>query len=94
MAAVKMKIVYLDGRTEQVVASPRAQVMTEQHFGGIDERNKVAASYYMAWVSLSRAGKEPADFDAWLDLIDDAETLDEEKLDPTQSAQPSDTSSS
>lgn len=88
-----MRVVYSDGRTEEFIASPKAQVMTEQHFGGISDQNRLAAHYYLAWVALHRAGKEAADFDVWLESIDDAETLDE-PVDPTEPAPSSETSSS
>ncbi|HEY3006163.1 MAG TPA: hypothetical protein VGJ44_27690 [Kribbellaceae bacterium] len=84
MAVVKIHVVYSDGRTEEIIASPKAQVMTEQHFGGITPQNKLEAHYYLSWLSLHRAGKEAADFNAWLESIDDAETIDEEeRVDPT-----------
>jgi len=84
MAVVKIRVVYSDGRPDEVIiASPKAQVMTEQHFGGISPQNKLEAHYYLTWLSLHRAGKEAADFETWLLSIDDATTLDEEDVDPT-----------
>ena len=92
--ATRMKVIYLDGRTEEVVVSPRVQVMTEQHVGGISEKTALRSDYYMAWLALSRAGKESAAYDTWLDQIDDVEKVDNERVDPTVPAQQSDTSSS
>jgi hypothetical protein len=84
MAVVKIRVVYSDGRTDEIIASPKAQVMTEQHFGGITPLNKLEAHYYLTWLSLHRAGREAATYDAWLESIDDAETIEEEKrVDPT-----------
>ena len=93
MAVIKMKVTYNDGREVQVIASPRAQVMTEERVGEAGHR-WLLRHYYLAWASLHKAGKEPADFETWLDLIADAEALDEDQEpDPTQPAQPDATSS-
>jgi len=87
MAVMKIRVVYSDGRTEEIIASPKAQVMTEQHYGGISPQNKLEAHYYLTWLSMHRAGREAADFNAWLESIDDAEVIDEEeKVDPTRPA--------
>jgi hypothetical protein len=88
--ATKLKVTYSDGREVEILASPRAQVETARHFkaqGGF-EGNQLEAGYRLAWASLHYAGKEPADFDAWLDLIADVDevplTVDDEKAtDPT-----------
>lgn len=95
MAVIKMKVTYNDGREVEVIASPRAQVMTEERTAGADDR-WLLRHYYLAWASLHKAGKEPADFETFLDLIADAETVDPDKAeepDPTQLAQPGATSS-
>jgi len=87
MAVMTIRVVYSDGRTEEIIASPKAQVMTEQHYGGISPQNKLEAHYYLTWLSMHRAGKEAADFNAWLESIDDAEVIDEaERVDPTEPA--------
>lgn len=90
--AVKLKVTYTDGREEVVVASPRAQVMTEQYLGGFVEERKVQGGYYLAWASLNKAGKEPTDYETWLDRISDVEEVEAE-VSPTQPAQPADVSS-
>jgi len=85
--AVRLKVTYLDGRDETVVASPRAQVMTEQFVGGLTDERRVQAGYYLAWASLNKAGKEAADYETWLDRISDVEEVENEVV-PTQPAQP------
>lgn len=88
--ATKLKVTYADGREIEVLASPKAQVVTARHFkseGGF-EGNQIEAGYRLAWASLHYAGKEPADFDAWLDLITDVDEVglteaDEHATDPT-----------
>lgn len=86
--ATKLKVTYADGRELEVIASPRAQVMTERHYGGITETRQVEASYYLAWASLNKAGKEAADFDQWLDLIEDVEEGEADEPRPTSEEQP------
>jgi hypothetical protein len=90
--AVKLKVTYIDEREMEVIASPRAQVMTEQYLGGFVDERKVQGGYYLAWASLHKAGKEPADFETWLDQIADVEEVVTD-LPPTPSAQPVATSS-
>jgi hypothetical protein len=92
--ATKLNVSYVDGKKITVVASPRAQVMTERYYGGITNERKVEASYYLAWASLNKAGKEPADFETWLDLVEEVEEAEATDPDPTLPAQPTDTSSS
>jgi hypothetical protein len=92
MAKIKMKVTYNDGREVEFLASPRAQVMTEERVAGSEGRS-ILAHYYLAWASLFKAGKEPADFETWLDLIAEAEQVDDEEPDPTQLDPSGDTSS-
>jgi hypothetical protein len=89
-----MKVTYADGREVVVLASARAKLLTEEHFDGIGDKNKLRATFYLAWASLHRAGKEAAGFDAWVDLIEDVEDVDEEEADPTLAVPPTGSSSS
>lgn len=91
--ATKLKVTYSDGREVVVIASPKAQVMTERNLAGITDANNLQASYYLAWASLFYGGKESADFESWLDSISDIERVEEERPDPTRPA-PLPTSSS
>ena len=93
MALFKMHVEYLDGREVDVVVSPKALVMTEDYFNGTDSASdhKIKAHYYTAWAALNSAGKEPAAFDEFMDLVASAvdvyPTDEEEKAsDPTQPA--------
>jgi hypothetical protein len=90
--AVKLKVTYLDEREVVVIASPRAQVMTEQFIGGFVDERKVQAGYYLAWASLNKAGKESSDYETWLDQISDVEEVESEVV-PTLLAQPDASSS-
>lgn len=91
--AVKLKVVYADGREVVATATPRAQVMTEQFIGGFAEERKVQAGYYLAWASLNKAGLDSADYETWLDSVAEVEEVEAGEPSPTQSAQPDVTSS-
>jgi hypothetical protein len=96
MPVIKMKVTYNDGREVEVIASPRAQVMTEEYLGGWSNERRIVGDYYLAWCSLNKAGKETHDFETFLDQIADAETVETKKADdpdPTEPVQPGDTSS-
>lgn len=82
MALLKYKVIYAD-REVEVIATPRAQVMAEERYGGINESNGLRSTYFIAWHSLFKAGKESDDFDTWLDKIVDVESVDEKPANPT-----------
>lgn len=83
MALVKLKVSYADGREVEAVASPQAQVMTEE-FIGFGEEHKVKAGYYLAWASLHCAGMESAEFGNWLKAITEVEEVGQTPVNPTQ----------
>jgi hypothetical protein len=82
--ATKLKITYLDGKVVEVVAPGREQVLTEQHFKGISDANAVQAGFFLAWASLRRAGKELAEFEPWLDQVQDVDKIEDVEVDPTK----------
>jgi hypothetical protein len=86
--ATKLKVTYLDGKVVEILAPGRAQVMTEQHFNGVSDANAVQSGYYLAWISLHRAGQEPAEFEPWLDQVLEVEKLEDEDVDPTKAVPP------
>lgn len=99
---MKIKVTYSDGRVVESKVSPRAEVDFERRFGvsilaaGRDMHQEYY--YYLAWAGLHFAGKEPADFDAFLGLINDAENVKDEEAqlpeDPTRQAPQPEPSSS
>ena len=91
MAIQRLKVTYNDGREIEVLASPRAKVMTEERVG--DSERWILGHFYLAWASLFKAGKESLDFEPWLDQITDVDELEEKKPDPTQGAPSAATSS-
>jgi len=93
--AQKVKIYYTDGTDVEVKISPRAQVNTERHIGGDWQTMAILSVYRMAWEALRGRDKDTADFETWLDLVEDVEQLEEKKdSDPTESAPSTDSSSS
>lgn len=92
MAAPRFKITYSDDRQLEVRVSPKAQVMFERHF----QKTMSAYSrdpgaehlYYLAWAGVHCAGMEPADFEEFLNKLQDVEPLDSAvaEADPTQTA--------
>lgn len=90
--AVKMRVTYLDGRKVEVLASPRAQFMTEERFAGINDGNRIRASYFLAWASLHKSGQEAAEFEQFLDNIEDIEDVADgitaDDVDPTPAEVP------
>lgn len=93
MAAKKVKITYQDERPEEIVkVLPRAQVMTEQHFNGMNSENMHAIGFHLGWAALNSLKKTTLDFETWLDQIEDVEVIDEEP-DPTPEVPSGDTSS-
>lgn len=93
MAVIKYKVIYNDGTEVEVIATPRAMVRTEERYGGIKDESKMQATYHLAWATLNRAGKEPDDFETWLDKIADIESLGESDLPTTGGGQRPDESS-
>lgn len=100
MARMKVKVTYSDGRVVESSVSPKAEVDFERHFG--TSINKAGADmhqqyyYYLAWAGLHHAGREPADFDTFLGLIEEVENvrddeagLPEDPTNPERSSGPS-----
>lgn len=91
--AYQFKVTYLDGHVDEVLPSPRARIETERHFGGLNESRVQEASFYLAWLSLTKAGTVTDGFDPWLDSIADLEEVKVEGVRPTPPAQSAGTSS-
>ncbi|MEV6879734.1 hypothetical protein [Amycolatopsis sp. NPDC051128] len=92
MARMKVNVTYSDGRVVQSSVSPKAEVEFERQFG--TSINRAGADmhqqyyYYLAWAGLHFAGKEPADFDTFLGMIDEVENVQDPEAqlpeDPTK----------
>lgn len=95
--ALKMKVSYIDGREEIVTVRPPTMMAAEKRFkrdGGMNERNRMEASFFMAWYPLHTTGKEPAEFAEFLESVDSIEDYEDEPEDPTEPAAQPDESSS
>lgn len=102
MARMKVNVTYSDGRVVESSVSPKAEVEFERKFG--TSINQAAREmhqqyyYYLAWAGLHYAGKEPADFEAFLGLIDEVENVKDPEAqlpeDPTERAPQPEPSSS
>lgn len=91
--AARLKVTYQDGRSVDVTLPPRIQMEAEAALGGLSERNMLAALYRMAWLALFKSGQERADFDTWLDLIDDVQKIVTPERDPAEAEAPDPTPS-
>lgn len=88
---MKLKVTYADGETVQVNAGPRAQVALERQYGvGLGkafDSEQIEYVYYLGWAALHFAGKEPKDFEGFLDRIADVEVESDDEADPTSAGQ-------
>lgn len=96
--ALRLRVTYTDGRVEEVIASPLAQVETEEKFNGIDSNKRLRASYYMAHRAMFHAGKDASSYEEFLSAIVSADEVDDDPvaaqadLDPTPAEAPTTTS--
>lgn len=91
MASRWLLVSYVDGRdTVKVRIGPKAEVLFERHFGTsmTSAGRDISAEhlYYLAWASLHVAGKESADFESFLDKLDEVDAVEGEPINPTGSA--------
>lgn len=77
MAAVRLKVLYNDGREITTAVPLLAQVMTERHYHGMPDTMRVELSSYLAWAALRIGGQETADFEDWLGLVADIDETGE-----------------
>jgi hypothetical protein len=85
----KLKVTYLDDTEIEVIATPRAQVMTERFLKGYTEVTMVEAGYRLAYESLASRKQlsNGIGYEEWLDTIADVEELEAEPTpDPTPEA--------
>jgi hypothetical protein len=69
------RVTYLDGTVKEVRIAPRAQTMAERKYGGLTDKNMMQTMYFMSWVALKAANEETAEFEPWLDAIEECETF-------------------
>jgi hypothetical protein len=108
MASVYMRVTYEDGQSTVVRVGPKTQIAFERHFdvAMFKYERRLEHMYWMCWHALSQTGTEGRGFDDWLTDVDDVtyqidtpdnpvgdEAVNPEP-DPSQKAQPAETSSS
>lgn len=75
----KLKVTYLDGAIEQVMAGARAEVEVERKFG-ISFSYEFASGkarneflFFLAWSAMQLNGATAEEFDNWLLRVDDVD---------------------
>jgi hypothetical protein len=88
-----MKVTYADGTDVIVRVSPVAQVQFERHFRksmfdyGLTPTQE--ENFYLAWLALRDAGKDvPDDFDEFLRLLDDVDSVSDTPSKPNPGVNP------
>jgi hypothetical protein len=110
MASVYMRVVYTDGREKVVRIGPKTYVAFERHFSKnayhLTTGRTMEQTYWLPWHALHEVGEEEREFDDFLSVLEDVTAqrdtpdnpVDEQAVnpepDPSQTAQPSGTSSS
>lgn len=91
----KLEVTYQSGEVETVIAFYPDFVKFEERF----DRNPVITSWenyrvtnqaFLAWAALTREKRITADWEAWLDTIENVKILDDEDVvhNPLESSQP------
>lgn len=107
MASFYFEVTYTDGRKEVVRVGAKTQVLYEREFGKsfwtYTEERRVEHLHWITWRALQDAGQKVAEFDSWMDLVEDLATkvdtpedpVDDRavnpEVDPTKKAQQPDT---
>ena len=83
-------VTYDDGRKVTTSAKPKDFVAYERQYARsvvkMEQELTLEGIYYLAWSSLHRTRQEPADFDGFLDIVEDVEPIDDGAADPSQPA--------
>jgi hypothetical protein len=85
MAALALKIHYMDGTEADVRVTLLAQTRAEQAVGGISDKNALSATARMAFEALvHRRLIDPGlGFEEWLGTVEEVEPGEEVPVDPT-----------
>lgn len=81
--SVPFKVTYNDGREVQAVAKAKDIVAFERQYdipfsAFTAGEARLEWIYYLAWSPLHRQGREEASFDAFMDLVDEVEEVEDE----------------
>lgn len=76
-------VTYQDGRKVISTALPRDFVAFERQYGksiaAFGDQTQMEWVFYLAWSGLHRSGQEPADFDGFLDSVEDVAPIADEE---------------
>lgn len=91
MASRWLEVFYVDKRPPvKVRIGPKAEVLFERHFQTTMSKagQEISAEhlYYLAWAAMHAAGQEAADFESFLDMLEDVEPATGDSVNPTQTA--------
>jgi hypothetical protein len=88
MAALALKIHYMDGTEVEVKVTLLAQTRAEQALGGISDKNALTASARMAFEALvhRRLIDSGLGYEEWLGTVEEVEPGEEVPVDPTPEA--------
>lgn len=85
-------VTYDDGRVVEAKAGPKDFVAFERQYGQsitkFSDDARMEWVYYLAWAPLHRTRQERADFDGFLDIIDDVEPVEDDPTDAQDPTQP------
>lgn len=85
-----LQATYNDGSAVDATATTADLVAFEDKFvrsvARLEVEMRLTDVCWLAWKSLTRQGKTSADFDSWLETIENVELMDEEETVPLDSA--------
>jgi hypothetical protein len=80
---MKFDVTYQDGTVVQAIALPRDFVAFERQYGksiaAFGDQTQMEWVFYLAWSPLHRSGREPGDFDSFLDKVEDVQPVQDEE---------------
>ncbi|MGD9693913.1 MAG: hypothetical protein AB7G17_14335 [Phycisphaerales bacterium] len=90
MAALNLKIYYMDGTEGEVKCTLLAQTRAEQAVHGISEKNAIMATARMAFEALvhRRLIDSGVGYEEWLGTVEEVEPIEGTPVDPTPEVQP------
>ena len=87
------EVEYADGRKVAASARPKDFVAFERQYGmsvaAFSKDPQMEWVYYLAWAALHRLRQEPADFDGFLDVVEDVNPVNVDEETPAAAADPS-----
>lgn len=93
---MQFEVTYQNGNKVLATALPRDFVAFERQYGksiaAFGEQTQMEWVFYLAWSPLHRNGQEPADFDGFLDIVEDVQPVADEETPAAADPFPTDSS--